>query len=109
MELDIYSRQLGVGHSISDLSAFLEEKAFVYLLRCNDNSLYCGWTSDIPKRIKAHNTGKGAKYTRAKLPVELVYFEVYADKVAAMQREYEIKQLTKLEKEILIDESEDIV
>ena len=58
---------------------------------------------------KAHNAGKGAKYTRAKLPVELVYFEVYADKVAAMQREYEIKQLTKLEKEILIDESEDIV
>lgn len=52
---------------------------------------------------------KGAKYTRAKLPVELVYFEVYADKVAAMQREYEIKQLTKLEKEMLIDESEDII
>ncbi len=108
-ELNTVSRRLGVGYSTFDLSAFLEEKAFVYLLRCNDNSLYCGWTSDIPKRIKAHNAGKGAKYTRAKLPVELVYFEVYADKVEAMQREYEIKQLTKLEKEMLIDESEDII
>ena len=60
-------------------------------------------------RYTKKNQGKGAKYTREKLPVELVYFEVYADKVAAMQREYEIKQLTKLEKEMLIDESEDII
>ena len=108
-ELNTVSRRLGVGYSISDVSAFLEEKAFVYLLRCNDNSLYRGWTSDILKRVKAHNAGKGAKYTRAKLPVELVYFEVYTDKVAAMQREYEIKQMTKSEKEILIYEPENII
>ena len=106
MELDIYSRQLGVGHSISDLSAFLE---FVYLLRCNDNSLYCGWSSDLSKRVKVHNTGKGAKYTKARLPVKLVYFEVYEDKIIAMKREYEIKQLTKLQKERLINGIEDIV
>lgn len=109
MELDIYSRQLGVGHSISDLSAFLEEKAFVYLLRCNDNSLYCGWSSDLSKRVKVHNTRKGAKYTKTRLPVELVYFEVYEDKIIAMKREYEIKQLTKLQKERLINGIEDIV
>ena len=104
-ELNTVSRRLGVGYSTFDLSAFLEEKAFVYLLRCNDNSLYCGWTSDIQKRVKAHNAGKGAKYTRAKLPVELVYFEVYADKVAAMQREYVIKQFTKVVMVMLLDVS----
>lgn len=109
MKLDIYSRQLGVGHSISDLSAFLEEKAFVYLLRCNDNSLYCGWSSDLSKRVKVHNTGKGAKYTKTRLPAKLVYFEVYEDKIIAMKREYEIKQLTKLQKERLINGIEDIV
>lgn len=95
MEIDVESRQLGVGYSIFDLSAFLKERAFVYLLRCNDNSLYCGWSFDIIKRLKAHNSGKGAKYTGARLPVELVYFEVYKDKTDAMKREYEIKQLTK--------------
>lgn len=82
---------------------------FMYVLLCKDQTFYTGYTVDLEKRIATHNAGKGAKYTRAKLPVELVYFEVYADKVAAMQREYEIKQLTKLEKEMLIDESEDIV
>ena len=82
---------------------------FMYVLLCKDQTFYTGYTVDLKKRIATHNAGKGAKYTRAKLPVELVYFEVYADKVAAMQREYEIKQLTKLEKEMLIDESEDIV
>lgn len=108
-ELNTVSRRLGVGYSTFDLSAFLEEKAFVYLLRCNDNSLYCGWSSDLSKRVKAHNTGKGAKYTKARLPVKLVYFEVYEDKIIAMKREYEIKQLTKLQKERLINGIEDIV
>lgn len=109
MKLDTDSRQLGVGNSISDLSAFLEEKAFVYLLRCNDNSLYCGWSFDILKRVKVHNSGRGAKYTRSRLPVELVYFEVYKDKISAMKREYEIKQLTKNQKERLINDTEYIV
>lgn len=108
-ELNTVSRRLGVGYSTFDLSAFLEEKAFVYLLRCNDNSLYCGWSFDLSKRVKVHNTGKGAKYTKTRLPVKLVYFEVYEDKIIAMKREYEIKQLTKLQKERLINGIEDIV
>ena len=95
----LVSRRLGVGHSISDLSAFLEENAFVYLLRCNDKSLYCGWTCDINKRVRTHNAGKGAKYTRARLPVELAYFEVYEDKIVAMKRECEIKKFKKQENE----------
>ena len=109
MEIDVESRQLGVGYSIFDLSAFLEERAFVYLLRCNDNSLYCGWSFDIIKRLKAHNSGKGAKYTGARLPVELVYFEVYKDKTDALKREYEIKQLTKKQKERLVNGIKDII
>ena len=48
--------------------------SFVYILKCNDDSLYTGWTNDLKKRIKAHSNGKGAKYTKARLPVELVYF-----------------------------------
>lgn len=107
--INVGSRRLGVGHSISDLSAFLGEKAFVYLLRCNDNSLYCGWSSDIKKRVKSHNAGTGAKYTRARLPVELAYFEVYEDKIVAMQRECEIKKLTKPEKERLINGTANII
>ena len=105
MEIDVESRQLGVGYSIFDLSAFLEERAFVYLLRCNDNSLYCGWSFDVIKRLKAHNSGKGAKYTGARLPVELVY----EDKIIAMKREYEIKQLTKKQKERLVNGIKDII
>ena len=75
---------------------------FVYFLRCRDNSLYCGYTVDLEKRVKVHNEGKGAKYTRKKLPVYLVYSEEFLDKSSAMKREYELKQLTKREKEELV-------
>ena len=71
---------------------------YVYILRCNDDSLYTGWTNNLEKRIKAHSDGKGAKYTRARVPVELVYFEVFEDKIEAMKREYAIKQLKRKEK-----------
>ena len=77
---------------------------YVYILRCSDESLYTGWTNSLDKRIKAHNSGKGAKYTKARLPVELVYFEEYEDKIDAMKREYEIKQLTRVKKLKLIKE-----
>ena len=100
----VESGRLGVGYSIPDLSVFLKEKAFIYILRCADNSLYCGWSNDVFKRLKIHNTGKGAKYTRARLPVDLVYFEVYENKIYAMKREYEIKHMTKKEKERLLDD-----
>lgn len=76
---------------------------YVYILRCSDESLYTGWTNSLEKRIKAHNSGKGAKYTKARLPVELVYFEEYEDKIEAMKREYEIKQLTRIKKLKLIE------
>ena len=75
---------------------------YVYILRCNDDSLYTGWTNNLEKRIKAHSNGKGAKYTKARLPVELVYFEEFEDKIEAMRREYAIKKLTRKEKLLLI-------
>ena len=75
---------------------------YVYILRCSDDSLYTGWTNNQEKRIKAHSNGKGAKYTKARLPVELVYFEEFEDKIEAMRREYAIKKLTRKEKLLLI-------
>ena len=59
---------------------------YVYILRCNDNSLYTGWTNNLEKRLKVHASGKGAKYTKARLPIELVYFEEFEDKIEAMRR-----------------------
>lgn len=76
---------------------------YVYILKCSDNTLYTGWTTDLEKRLKVHNTGKGAKYTRVRLPVEIVYFEEFEDKKDAMKREYAIKQLSRNEKLKLID------
>ena len=78
---------------------------YVYILKCSDNTLYTGWTTSLEKRLKAHNSGKGAKYTRARVPVELVYFEVFEDKIEAMKREYAIKQLKRKEKLELIKNS----
>lgn len=75
---------------------------YTYMLRCRDNSLYTGWTNNIEKRLEDHNSGKGAKYTKARRPVELVYYESYETKEEAMRREWQIKQLKKSEKEELI-------
>lgn len=72
--------------------------AFVYILRCKDGSLYTGWTNDLQHRLAAHKAGKGAKYTRGRAPLTLVYTEEFADKVSAMKREYYIKQLSRIEK-----------
>ena len=80
----------------------METKAYMYVLECADGSLYTGYTTDVEKRLKTHNAGKGAKYTRSRTPVTLVYFEEFADKQAAMRREYAIKQLSRKEKERLI-------
>ena len=71
---------------------------YVYLLRCSDNTLYCGWTNDLAKRVAAHNSGSGAKYTRSRRPVELVYYEEYEDQHSALRRECEIKQFSREEK-----------
>lgn len=76
---------------------------FTYLLRCSDGSLYCGWTNDLQKRLASHNAGTGGKYTRTRLPVELVYYEEYATRQEAMSREYHIKRLSRQEKLRLIE------
>ena len=75
---------------------------YVYLLRCSDGSLYCGWTTDLAARMEAHNSGKGAKYTRTRRPVELVYSEEYEDRHEALSREWHIKQLPRQENLALI-------
>jgi putative endonuclease len=72
--------------------------AFVYLLQCADRSLYCGWTDDLERRLTTHNAGKGARYTRARLPVSLVWSEAVADRSAALKRERAIKCLTRTQK-----------
>ena len=74
----------------------------VYILRCGDGSLYTGCTNDLPRRLRAHQSGRGAKYTRSRLPVELVYQEPAADRSAALRREVAIKALTRGEKLALI-------
>ena len=76
---------------------------YVYMVRCRDNSLYTGYTDDPERRLAVHNAGKGAKYTKSRLPVQLVYREECPDKSTALKREYAIKQLSKTEKENLIE------
>jgi len=76
---------------------------YTYIIECSDGSLYCGWTNDVHKRIDDHNAGKGAKYTKPRLPVKLVYYEAFETKEEACKREYEIKQLTRAQKIKLIN------
>ena len=78
---------------------------YVYMVRCRDNSLYTGCTDDLERRLAVHNAGKGAKYTKSRLPVSLVYREECSDKSTALKREYAIKQLTKHQKEALCNPS----
>jgi putative endonuclease len=73
-----------------------------YILKCADGSYYTGWTNDLPKRVQAHQSGRGGKYTRAKRPVCLVYYEVSETKEQAMSREWHIKRMTHRQKEQLI-------
>lgn len=83
------------------------KKSYTYILRCSDDTLYTGWTTDIQKRLNAHNSGKGARYTRPRRPVSLVYYEVFQTREEAMQREWKIKHLTRQEKLKLISLSSD--
>lgn len=75
---------------------------YTYILKCKDGTLYTGWTNDIEKRLKAHNEGKGAKYTKGRTPVTLVHVEEFDTKEEAMKREYAIKHMSRKEKENLI-------
>lgn len=76
---------------------------YTYILECNDKTLYTGWTNDLEKRILAHNNGTGAKYTKSRLPVRLVYYEIFQTKQEAMRREYAIKKLSRSKKLELIE------
>lgn len=79
-----------------------EGVSYAYIVECGDGSLYTGWTNHLEKRMKIHNAGKGAKYTRSRLPVRLVHYEVFLTKQEAMKREYVIKQLARKDKLLLI-------
>lgn len=79
-----------------------KNKNFTYILECADHSLYTGWTTDLQQRLDRHNAGGGAKYTRSRRPVKLVYWEVYGTKEEAMKREYAIKRMTRTQKMTLI-------
>ena len=75
---------------------------YTYILKCSDGTFYCGWTNDLEKRLNAHNSGSGSRYTRTRLPVVLVYYEQFPTKEEAMSREWHIKRLSRAEKEELV-------
>lgn len=75
---------------------------YTYILECKDGTYYTGWTNNLDKRLKDHNKGKGAKYTKARLPVSLIYYEEFQTKEEAMSREYAIKRMTRSEKNKLV-------
>ena len=79
---------------------------YVYMLRCGDGSLYTGWTNNLTARLAAHQAGRGGKYTRSHLPVELAYYEIHPSRHEAMARERQIKGLRREEKLALISEKE---
>lgn len=85
-----------------------EIKNYTYILRCADGTYYTGWTNQIRRRLLAHNSGKGAKYTKGRGPVRLVYLEISDTKEAAMKREAAIKKLTRKEKEALMQKKESL-
>lgn len=76
---------------------------YTYMLRCRDGTFYTGWTNDLRHRLTTHRSGKGAKYTRARLPVELVWFETADTKEEAMSREWHVKRLSRSQKQKLAD------
>lgn len=76
-----------------------------YMLRCADGTLYTGWTNDLEGRLRTHNAGRGGKYTRSRLPVELAYWEAFETKEEAMSREWHLKRMSRAEKLRLIEGS----
>lgn len=77
---------------------------YTYIVKCADGSFYTGWTNNLEKRIRDHNSGKGARYTRGRGPVELTYYEEFNTKEEAMKREWQIKQMTRIQKMQLFKE-----
>jgi len=78
---------------------------YVYIVECADGTLYTGWTVNVEQRVKVHNAGRGARYTRMHGPVKLVYFEELPDRVAALKREFEIKRWPRVKKlKLIVDQ-----
>ena len=75
---------------------------YIYIVECADGSYYTGWTVNLKKRLSVHNQGRGSRYTRCRLPVNMAYFEILSTKSQALKREFEIKKLTRREKESLV-------
>ena len=80
-----------------------DDDAYVYLLRCRDGSLYCGWTTDVDRRLAAHRAGRGSRYTASRLPVALAFAQPMADRSAARREEARIKRLTRAQKLALVE------
>lgn len=76
--------------------------SYTYIVRCSDGTYYTGWTNHLDKRVSAHNAGTGARYTRSRCPVELVYYETFSTREEAMSREWHIKHMSRAEKEEMI-------
>jgi len=91
-------------HDLSDEASTENQRptAYVYIVRCADGTLYTGWTFDVQRRVQEHNTGRGARYTRQRGPVTLVYEEAQPDRSSAMKREDQIKQRGRAYKERLL-------
>lgn len=83
-----------------------EPAVYVYIVECADQTLYTGWTTDVARRVKTHNAGRGAKYTQQRGPVRLVYVEEQPDRPAAMKRELQIKRMSRAGKLKLIEEGQ---
>lgn len=79
---------------------------YTYIVECSDGTLYTGWTNNLERRLEAHNSGKGAKYTKTRRPVKIVYTETFETKEEAMSREFAIKRLSRQQKLNLISEKE---
>jgi putative endonuclease len=90
----------------SDEATESADAHYVYIVECSDGTYYTGYTTDVERRVAEHNEGEGARYTRGRDPVELVYVEAFGSRSAAMQREYAIKQLGRPAKERLVDGSD---
>ena len=86
-----------------DNSSEKDNKYFAYMLICSDNTIYSGFSTDLQKRVDTHNRGKGAKYTRSRLPVRLAYWEEFSEKSDALKREYAFKKMKRSQKLLLIE------
>ena len=85
----------------------MDHKAYMYVVECRDGSYYTGYTTDVKRRLAVHNSGKGAKYTRARLPVKLIYVEGFANKEEAMSTEALFKRKTRIEKVGYLNDNQD--